>query len=90
MNILKLKFHPQDGWESLETFWLWMWAFGGFAAVQLFDVVFEAEAEAEAEIPVKRCPTVALPVPQARDVGRRIDGEGGKEGMVSIGPPSYE
>jgi len=66
MNILKVEFYPQDGWESLETFWFWMWAFGGFAAVQLLDVVFEAEAEAD--VPVKRCPTVALPVPQAREM----------------------
>ena len=64
MNILKVEFHPQDGWESLETFRFWMWAFGGLAAVQLLDVVFEAEAE----IPVKRCSNVALPVPQAREM----------------------
>ncbi len=31
MNILKVEFHPQDGWESLKTFRFWMWAFGGFA-----------------------------------------------------------
>ncbi len=66
MNILKVEFHPQDRWESLETFRFWMWAFAGFAAVQLLDVVVEAEAEAE--MPVKRCPTVALPVPQAREM----------------------
>jgi hypothetical protein len=39
MNILKVEFHLQDGWESLDTFRSRMWAFGGFAAVQLLDVV---------------------------------------------------
>lgn len=39
MNILKVKFYLQNGWESLDTFRSRMWAFGGFAAVQLLDVV---------------------------------------------------
>ena len=41
MNILKVEFHLQDGWESLDTFRSRMWAFGGFAAVQLLDVVVD-------------------------------------------------
>lgn len=32
MNILKMKFHSQDEWKSLKTFWFWMWAFGDFAS----------------------------------------------------------
>lgn len=41
MDILKVDLHLQDGRESLDTFRSRMWAFGGFATVQLLDVVVD-------------------------------------------------
>jgi len=43
-----------------------MWAFAGFVAIQLLSVVIEVKAEAE--MLVKWCLTVALLVPQAREM----------------------
>ena len=41
MDILKVKFHLLDNWESLDTSRPRMWAFGRFAAVQILDVIVE-------------------------------------------------